>query len=78
MLLLQNPHKKPEATEAQRESPEAMQEDDMDELHPHPPPPPPKEGGEVNADEVTAKLVFYYPFETEQCATDTPSMRERC
>ena len=46
---------------------EAMQEEEMDDLHPYPPPPPPKEGGEVDADEVTAKLIFYYPFETESC-----------
>ena len=44
-----------------------MQEDDEDDFHPQPPPPPPKEGGEVDADEVTAKLIFYYPFETEPC-----------
>ncbi|KAL3920204.1 MAG: hypothetical protein SGPRY_005340, partial [Prymnesium sp.] len=42
------------------EGPEAMQEDDDEEaLH------PPAEGGEVDADEITAKLIFHYPFELE-------------
>lgn len=43
--------------------PEAMHEDDEEEILP--PPHPPAEGGEVDADEITAKQVFHYPFELD-------------
>ena len=45
------------------EGPEAMQEDDDEEGPPTPH--PPAEGGEVDADEITSKLIFHYPFGLE-------------